>query len=153
LLERYGLLCCDDPLLHHVPHAVDLARSFPGVTLCIDHAGFPRERDRDYFDLWRSSMALLAACENVVIKISGLGMCDHSWTVESIRPWVLTCVELFGVDRSTLGTNWPVDRLFSSYTDVVDAYRDCIADFTPAEQQAIMHDNAEALFKRRLQSQ
>ena len=65
----------------------------------------------------------LAEAPNVVIKISGLGMCDNDWTVESIRPWVMTCIEIFGVERSFFGTNWPVDRLYSSYPDVVVGLR------------------------------
>lgn len=146
MLERYGFVCCDDPLLEHVPAAAALAREVPGVRLCIDHAGFPRRRDAEYFDVWRGSMAQLAECENVVMKISGLGQCDHRWTVDSIRPWVLTCIELFGVERCCFGTNWPVDRLFSSYTDVVDAYRECIAGFSAGEQDALLFGNAQRLF-------
>jgi predicted TIM-barrel fold metal-dependent hydrolase len=146
LLESYGLICCDDPALDQMHLAAELARSTPAITLCIDHAGYPRRRDRDYFEHWRDQLALLAPCENVRMKISGLGMCDHRWTVESIRPWVLTCIDLFGVDRCFFGTNWPLDRLFSSYADVVDGYRECIADLTGDERHALLFANAARLF-------
>jgi hypothetical protein len=33
------------------------------------------------------------------LTISGLGMGDWTWTVESIPPFVLTAIEAFGVDR------------------------------------------------------
>ncbi len=52
----------------------------------------------------------------------GLGMGDPLWTVQSIRPYVLGGIEAFGVDRVVFGTNWPVDRMFSSYPDVINAY-------------------------------
>ena len=39
-------------------------------------------------------------------------------------------------ERSFFGTNWPVDRLFSSYPDVVSAYAEIIAGFAPDEQEA-----------------
>jgi predicted TIM-barrel fold metal-dependent hydrolase len=74
-------------------------------------------------------------------------MCDPNWTVESLRPWVSTCIELFGVDRAFFGTNWPVDRLFSSYTDVIDAYAALISDYSEAEQTALFSGNAERIFK------
>ena len=48
------------------------------------------------------------------MKISGLGMMDRRWTVELPRSWVLGSIDAFGVDRVVFGTNWPVDRLFSS---------------------------------------
>ena len=33
----------------------------PGLTICVDHAGFPRHRDDEYFAAWRAGMAQLAA--------------------------------------------------------------------------------------------
>ena len=73
--------------------------------------------------MWKRELQHLAGAPNVTIKISGLGMCDPKWTVESIRPWVMTCIEAFGVERSFFGTNWPVDRLYSSYPDVRERIR------------------------------
>jgi len=116
------------------------------VTICIDHAGFPRRRDTDYFNEWRSGMAELAGQDNTVVKISGLGMCDLQWTVESLRPWVLTCLELWGTKRAFFGTNWPVDRLFSSYGDVIDAYAETIADYGESEQRDLFTSNARRIF-------
>jgi predicted TIM-barrel fold metal-dependent hydrolase len=78
-----------------------------------------------------------------VIKISGLGQFDHRWTEQSLRPWVLACIETFGTERSSLGTNWPVDRLYSSYGDVVDAY----AGFTEAEERALFFGNTDRIFR------
>lgn len=147
LLEKYDLVFCDDPLVGVMEHAAELVRRHPGIIYCVDHAGFPRRRDREYFEEWRRGMRKLAASENTVVKISGLGMCDHRWTVESWRPWVLECIEAWGAERSFFGTNWPVDRLFSSYGDVVDAYREIIDDFTPAERIALFSGNADRVFR------
>jgi predicted TIM-barrel fold metal-dependent hydrolase len=146
-LERLGLVCCDDPVIDEMPLALGLARQFPEITLCIDHAGFPRERGGEYFRVWRQRMGELAGAENVVVKISGLGMCDHAWTVDSLRPWVLACIEAFGVERSFFGSNWPVDRLFSSYGDLLDAYASIISEFTVAEQNALFAGNANRVFR------
>jgi predicted TIM-barrel fold metal-dependent hydrolase len=81
------------------------------------------------------------------VKISGLGMGDHRWTVDSLRPWVLECIDAFGVERSFFGTNWPLDRLYSSYGDVVDAYAEIIRDFTADEQRALFAGNANRIFR------
>jgi predicted TIM-barrel fold metal-dependent hydrolase len=146
-LGRADLVFCDDPLLQHMPHLAQVADRHPGVTICIDHAGFPRRRDADYFKEWRSAMAQLAKVENTVIKISGLGMCDHRWTVASLRPWVSSCIELWGTSRAFFGTNWPADRLFSSYGDVVDAYRELIADYSDSDKYALFTGNARRVFR------
>jgi predicted TIM-barrel fold metal-dependent hydrolase len=147
MLANFGLVCCDDPAVDEMPLAAELARRVPEVTLCVDHAGYPRERTDDYFRRWREGMQALGKSENTVVKISGLGMCDHRWSVESIRPWVLTCIEAFGADRSFFGTNWPVDRLFSSYGDVLDAYAEIISEFSPTEQRALFSGNANRIFR------
>ena len=145
-LERFGFVCCDDPLVEVMPQAAALAERHPGVTYCVDHAGFPRRRDPEYFREWSASMRRLAAVENTVVKISGLGQADHRWSVDSLRPWVLECIELWGPDRAFFGTNWPVDRLFSSYGDVVAAYAEIIAGFSRAEQESLFHGTAERVF-------
>ncbi|HZQ64628.1 MAG TPA: amidohydrolase family protein [Gaiellaceae bacterium] len=147
LLARHGLVFCLDVLPENLGKARALADTYPDVVLCIDHAGFPRARDDDYFAMWRKGMQEVAGAPNVVVKISGLGMCDNAWTVDSLRRWVLGCIEAFGTERSFFGTNWPVDRLYSSYGDVLNAYEALIADFSEAEQRAMFSENAERIFR------
>jgi predicted TIM-barrel fold metal-dependent hydrolase len=147
LLEKYELVCCLDSQWELFGKARALAEAFPRIVLCLDHAGFPRARDDAYFRQWRTALADLAGAENVVVKISGLGMCDPRWTVDSFRPWVLACIEAFGVERSFFGTNWPVDRLYSSYGDVVDAYAEIVCDLSRDEQTALFSRNAERIFR------
>lgn len=141
------LVFCDDPFVEQMPDAAALARRHPNVTLCIDHAGFPRDRTPEYHAEWRAAMSTIADVENTVVKISGLGMCDHGWTVESLRPWVEFCIEAWGPNRAVFGTNWPLDRLFSSYRDVVDAYADLITGYSPTEQDALFSGTASRVFQ------
>ena len=146
LLAEHGLVLCDDPLVEHMPALAQLAQSNPGLTICVDHAGFPRHRDDEYFAAWRAGMAQLADCANTVVKISGLGMIDHEWTVGSLRPWVSACIELWGTERSFFGTNWPVDRLYSGYGDVLEAYWELIAGCSESERAGLFHANANRVF-------
>ena len=147
LLAQYGLVFCIDPTVETMGKARALADLYPDVILSIDHAGYPHERTDEYFALWRRGMETVAGAPNVICKISGLGMCDHAWTVDSWRPWVHACLELFGVERCILGTNWPVDRQYSSYGDCLDALEVLIADLTEAEQVALFSENAERIFR------
>jgi predicted TIM-barrel fold metal-dependent hydrolase len=64
-----------------------------------------------------------------------------------LRPWVLGCIEAFGAHRVVFATNWPVDRMFSSYPDLIDAYAKIISGFTEDEQMAMFSGNAERLFR------
>lgn len=147
LLGKFNLVSCIDTRVPRLPKLLDLARTCPEVQICVDHCAIPEERSDDYFRYWRKSIGELAAAPNVTMKISGLGMFDHRWTIDSLRPWVLGSIEAFGTDRVVFGTNWPVDRLFSSYSDLVAAYRTIIAGFSEDEQRAMFAGNAERLFR------
>lgn len=147
LLERHGLLFDVACVWEDMSKLGDLAQRFPGIPVVLEHAGFPQQRSAEYFENWRRGLRQVAAAPNTVVKISGLGMGDPWWSVESLRPWVLECIEAFGIARAFFGTNWPVDRLYSSYADVINAYRTIIADFADDERQALLATNAERVYR------
>lgn len=147
LLERFGLICCLDSEAGRFRDARVLAERTPGVTMCLDHCGVPLKRSREYFEYWRTELRHLAEAENVIVKVSGLGMRDPRWTVESIRPWVIECITAFGPDRVVMAGNWPVDSLFSGYGDVIAAYRTILSEFATEEQAAMLAGNAERIFR------
>jgi predicted TIM-barrel fold metal-dependent hydrolase len=126
----------------------DAALAFPDTQVILGHAGFPLERSAEYEAQWLAEMKELGQAPNVACKVSGFGMIDHHWTVESIRSWVLGCIEAFGVERIMFGTNWPVDVVYSSYLRQVDAWRWVIAQagFSRAEQEQMLHGNARRLY-------
>jgi predicted TIM-barrel fold metal-dependent hydrolase len=146
-LAKYGLVCDLDCFWENMHKARDLAQRHPETLMVLDHAGFPLERTPEYFENWKRGISTLAEAESARCKISGLGMGDNDWTVESIRPWFMHCVEAFGVERCVLGTNWPVDRLYSDYGKVVDAYAEIVAEFSRDEQVALFSGNAEQVFR------
>ena len=133
--------------IQHFDDLLDLAGKFPNIVICVDHCAIPQARDDAYFKRWLPAVRGLAKADNVAMKISGLGMMDRLWTIDSLRPWVLGCIEAFGVDRVVFGTNWPVDRMFSSYPDIVNAYANIIAGFSRDEQLRMFSRNAERIFR------
>jgi predicted TIM-barrel fold metal-dependent hydrolase len=124
-----------------------LARENPDVQIILNHAGMPIERTEAGYAEWRAGMEVLAACPNIAAKISGLGMLDHRWTVESIRPFVLGTIEMFGVERCAFASNFPVDSLFSDYSAVWTAYDTITAGFSEGERDALFHGNAARLYR------
>ena len=145
-LKRHNLVVCIDTRIQHFDDLMDLATSFPDTMICVDHCAIPEARDEGYFKRWSTAMRALARAENILMKISGLGMMDRRWTIELLRPWVLGSIEAFGVDRVIFGSNWPVDRMFSSYPDLINAYAKIISGFTTEEQTEMFSRNAEKLF-------
>ena len=147
LFEKFNLVSSMPVKWTDMEKLRDLANKFPNIMIVVDHTGTPEERTDEYFEKWKSGVAIAASCDNIRWKISGLGMGDPDWTVDSIRRYVMTSIETMGVDRCFFGTNWPVDWIFSDYDKVVDAYTEIISGFSRDEQEMLFSKTAEGLYR------
>jgi predicted TIM-barrel fold metal-dependent hydrolase len=147
LLRRYNLSFDLQLYCTQMEEATALAQAHPDTPVVLNHTGMPVDRMPAEVDDWRKGMKVLASAPNVSCKISGLGMADWKWTVDSIRPFVLEAIDAFGVERCMFASNFPVDKLFSSYDAVFDAFKAITKDFSESERHALFHDNAERIYR------
>lgn len=145
-MAEAGLLLDLDCVFQDMAAARRLAQEHPRLTIVLEHIGYPRRRDDEYFAHWSGAIGDLALAPNVHCKLSGLGMTDRNWSVESLRRWVTTSIEAFGPSRCVFGSNWPVDRIASSYDALVAAFFELIGTCSAAEQEAICSVNAQKLY-------
>jgi len=145
-LSARGLVFETDADWQHMPMYDAYAKALPDLTFALNHCGFPKYRTSAYFKVWKAAITNFAKNPNIVCKISGLGMTDHNWTIDSIRPWVETCIEAFGPERCIFATNWPVDSLFSSYEEVVRTYSHLTLNYSPSERAQMFRTNAERVY-------
>ena len=118
--------------------AARLARDFPDTTLVLNHAGLPSDQE---LPGWRQAMAQLAACPNAAVKISGLGK------VTAKREVVLAVIELFGTQRAMFASNFPVDGLCASFSEIYSGFDEITRGFSDAERRALFHDNAVRIYR------
>ncbi len=142
LLRKYDLSFDLQIYPAQMGEAADLAARNPNTLIVLNHTGMPVDRDEDGLAAWRAGMRRLAAEPNVVVKISGLGMVDHRWNEATIRPFVLGAIDAFGVDRAMFGSNFPVDKLYSSFDALYGAFENIVASFSESEKDKLFHDNA-----------
>jgi predicted TIM-barrel fold metal-dependent hydrolase len=148
LLEKYGLSFDLQIYPSQMPTAVALARENPGIQLIVNHTGmFVDRASVAGYRAWRDGMRALAGCDNVAVKISGMAMLDHAWTVESLRPYVLETLDAFGSARCMFASNFPVDSLFSSYPVLWHAYAAIVADLAGHEREQLFRHNAERYYR------
>lgn len=114
----------------------------PDTQIALCHAGSPHDRSAQGLADWARQLKHLSERPNVVCKLSGLGMFDHHWTVDSIRRIVETCLEQFGAARCMFGSNFPVDRLYSDYQRLHGAYHALV----PAQDHAAVFGATAARF-------
>ncbi len=115
--------------------------------MIVNHTGMPRDRDPAGLEVWRKGMRQLAERPNVSVKISGLGMSEPNWTADSIRPLVLETIDIFGTDRAMFASNFPVDKAWSTFDVLYDAFKTITTGFSDGERRAMFHDNAERIYR------
>ena len=147
LLKKYDLSFDLQIYPSQMDDAVILAQRHPDISIILDHTGMPVDRDGHSLDQWRRGLKQLGKLPNVTMKISGLGMFDHNWTVESIRPFVLQALDAFGTEKTMFASNFPVDKLYRSYGVTFDAFKAITRDFSASERKALFAGNAERVYR------
>ncbi|PDT27976.1 hypothetical protein CO660_20015 [Rhizobium sp. L9] len=125
---------------------LELGRDFPDVQIILNHTGMQVDGP-GHFEGWRKGMRMLAQAPNIACKISGLGMGDWTWTVDSIRPYVEETIAAFGVERCMFASNFPVDKLFGSYDKIMDGFKALVVNYSRDEQLALFHDNSARFYR------
>jgi predicted TIM-barrel fold metal-dependent hydrolase len=132
---------------HQTADAARHAAGAGGTTIVLNHAGMWADRNGAGWREFKQGLRTLAAEPNVTVKISGLGMFDLHWTTESIRPLVLETLEAFGPDRSMFASNFPVDKLFSSYLAVWNAFDAITFDVSEVDRAKLFHGTAKRVYR------
>jgi predicted TIM-barrel fold metal-dependent hydrolase len=127
--------------------AAELAEACPDVTFVLQHAGMLEDLSPAGVAAWREGMALLAKRSNVVSKFSGLGTFLRKNDPLHIAFIVRETLKLFGPDRCLFGSNFPIEKLWTSYADLAAAHRAAIAHLSPADQLAITDGTARRVYK------
>lgn len=144
----------------------DLAHAFPDTPIVLDHAGSPlgigvyAGRKQEMFTAWKAALAELATCPNVSIKLGGLGMVllgldFHKRTrpptstelAEAWRPYLETCIELFGTGRCMFESNFPPDKASCSYGVIWNAFKRIAAGAGEDEKTDLFRRSAERFYK------
>lgn len=124
-----------------------LARDFPEVTFVLLHAGMLEDRRPQGWARWRNGMRELSACPNVCTKFSGLGTFERRCDAVLWRPVIEETLALFGPDRAMFGSNFPIEKLWTGYADLVAATRAGLAQLTPGERHEVMYATAERVYR------
>lgn len=165
-LSRYGFSFDSWLYYTQLKELGDLAKTFPDTQIIINHVGGPlgtgpySDRKDEIFSDWQRGISELAAFSNVSVKLGGLGMprCGFGWDkrdkpptsselAEAMKPYVLFCINKFGVDRCMFESNFPVDKISYSYTVIWNAFKLISKGFSQHERAALFHDTAASIYR------
>jgi predicted TIM-barrel fold metal-dependent hydrolase len=105
-----------------IRQATEIFAKVPNLKVALCHAGSPHPRDETSIQKWAANMKIFAQLSNSYCKLSGLGMFDHHWEIDSFRPLVDGVLDAFSPARTMFGSNFPVDSISSNYKKLVQSY-------------------------------
>ena len=154
--------------LYHpqLPELAAFAKAVPELTIILNHVGglirtgAYANRDTEVMANWRSGIAAVAACPNVVVKLGGLGMarCGFDWHTRhkpigseelalAMAPFFSHCIDQFTPARCMFESNFPVDKVSFSYNVMYNAFKRFSKGYTASERAAMFQDTAARVYR------
>ncbi len=164
-LEKQGLIY--ESYLYHTQlmELADLARTFPGQPIILNHFGGPlgvgpyAGKREEVMEIWKRGIAELAACPNVIAKLGGIAMPRNGFgwherdvpptskeLAEATAPFYLHTIEQFGPSRCMFESNFPVEKKSCSYTVLWNSFKRIASPFSDGERSDLFRDTAERVY-------
>ena len=166
VLARMGLILECAMYFHQLPQMADFAKAVPDLTIVLNHIGGLMRvgpyanRDDEVMAAWRQGLAAVAEAPNVIIKLGGIGMPRYGFDwhardkpvgseemAESMAPFMNTCIEQFGPQRSMFESNFPVDKVSFSYNVMYNGFKRMSKDHSAGDRAAMFHDTAVRVYR------
>lgn len=165
-LQPLGL-SFDACILHtQVDQLVELARAFPETTIICNHVATPLGVGRfegkraEVFAEWKKGMIELGKCENIIMKLGGLGFrwvnLDLSGAklppnserlAQAFEPYINHAIDAFSPERCMFESNFPVDGETFGYGTMWNAFKRVVQAFSHEEQLAMFYGTAKRAYK------
>lgn len=165
-LAPHGLSLDLYVMCSQLPEALEVARALPDTQIILNHTGGPLgtgpyAQDRaEHFAVWRELMRQMAACENVALKVGGLGMAlcgfpttaliERAGSEALARDWaphIEAAIELFGAARCMFESNFPIDGVTARYPSIWNAFKRVVAGYSQDEKLALFSGTATRIYR------
>ncbi len=153
-------------LFPQLPELFDLAKAYPDTSIVINHCGGVvriarySEHRKEVFEAWSRSMRELAHLPNVYVKVGGLGMRINGFEfdkgdgppssvelAEAWKPWMHSCIEMFGAERCMFESNFPVDKGSYPYSNGWNAFKRLTAQTSAEERNALFQGTVAKVYR------
>ena len=146
-LADYGLAFDLQVFAGQMANAAELAAACPEVTFVLQHAGMPEDLSPEGRAEWRTGMEELASRPNVYSKLSAFGTFIHRNDTAHIARIFRETVEIFGAARCLFGSNFPIEKLWTSYRVLLDAFLAASAPLDDESRKAIFEGTSVRVYR------
>jgi L-fuconolactonase len=121
--------------------------ALPEARFVIDHLGKPRIESPQHFEVWATSMSILAEHPGVYVKYSGWATFSPEPSADRIRPYIEHVLDCFGADRTMYASNWPVALVAGDYATTLAATMEAVSGISERDRAALMAGTAAACYR------
>lgn len=146
-LADYGLAFDLQVFAGQMESACELADACPQVTFILQHAGMLEDLSDDGRLYWKAQMRELARRDNVVSKLSAFGTFIHRNDPAHIERILHDTVAIFGAKRCLFGSNFPIEKLWTSYGELLATFLKAADDLSAGRQKLIFYDTAKRVYR------
>jgi len=157
LLAKYHLSIDLVLTPHQIQTAVVVIAQHPEIPVIVNHLGTPKlgessEENTQVLATWRAGIKSLSALPHVMIKLSMLSYIKPGWETDSsdkkkfIHDIVHEVISLFGSNRCMIGSNFPVDAMGASASELYGALREIVSDLSQEQQYDLFYATADRVY-------
>ncbi|MGB3644110.1 MAG: amidohydrolase [Mesorhizobium sp.] len=146
-LKDYGLSFDLQLFPSQMKDGLQLVGENPETDFILTHCGMLTGSDPDTVEAWKAGLRTLSAAPNLYAKLSGLGTFVHHNDPALIETIMDNAVAILGSDRLMFGSNFPVEKLWTSHADLIAAHRAAASRHSKADQQNIFWNTAKRIYR------
>jgi predicted TIM-barrel fold metal-dependent hydrolase len=83
----------------------------------------------------------------VTSKLSAFGTFIHRNDPAHIERILHDTLAIFGAERCLFGSNFPIEKIWTGYRDLIEAFLKAAGDLSAADRRAIFHDTAARVYR------
>jgi len=146
-LKDYGLSFDLQLFPAQMKDGLELVGENPGTNFILTHTGMLTDLAEPVVEEWKARLRTLAKAPNLYAKLSGLGTFVHRNDPEVIGTVVDNAIDILGSDRLMFGSNFPIEKLWTSHAELIAAHRKAVAKHGAKAETDIFWNTAERVYR------
>jgi predicted TIM-barrel fold metal-dependent hydrolase len=146
-LKDYGLSFDLQLFAGQMKDGLQLVGENPETDFILTHCGMLTADDPATVEAWKGGLRTLAAAPNLSAKLSGLGTFAHRNDAGLIALIYDAAIEILGSGRLMFGSNFPIEKLWTSHAELIAAHRKAAAKHGAGAEADIFWNTAERIYR------
>lgn len=146
-LKDYGLSFDLQLFPAQMRDGLQLVGENPGTNFILTHCGMLTADDEATVRAWENGLRTLAEAPNFYAKLSGLGTFVHGNDAALIALIYDAAIGILGSERLMFGSNFPIEKLWTSHADLIAAHRAAVAKHGATHEANIFWNTAARVYR------